>query len=660
MASAPAPAMSFGFARPAAVSGLVSSITTALFGSNPQSPLGWAMLAGARGSIGGNRRGGALAAGSATAARAPAAGGPATPPPFASNEVLVGFKPGATSAGRAQAMANVNAKVIGRLGTKQMLKTDQGVVYRLSVPGGTAAAIQALSRNPAVAFVEPNYRLTSNAVASDNYYTSGALWGMQSDDTPIAYGPAGTTNQYGIGAEEAWGLGVTGSRNVVVGVIDEGIQITHPDLAANIWTNPGEVAGDGIDNDGNGYVDDVNGWDFYYDDNTVYDVGEDAHGTHVAGTIGAVGGNSTGVAGVNWTTTIIPAKFLGPQGGYISDAVDALNYLTDLKSSYNVNLVAVNNSWGGGGYSNAMQGAINRAAKADILFVAAAGNSTSNNDATASYPSNYSSLTATATESAASYDSVIAVASISSTGALSSFSSYGATTVDIAAPGSGIISTVPSNTYANYSGTSMATPHVTGALALYASRNPGISAAGLRSAILGNAKPTPSLAGKTVTGGRLSLEGLFADLPVVSISPVGVSVAEGNSGSSLAQFTVSLSSASASPVTVAYATAGGSATAGQDFTAVSGTVSFAAGQTSQLVGVSVLGDTAVEPNETFTVSLSAPSGAQLGAAVTGTVTIVNDDVPPPLPVVSISPVGVSVAEGDSGSSLAQFTVSLSS
>lgn len=151
VASAPAPAMSFGFARPAAVSGLVSSITTALFGSNPQSPLGWAMLAGARGSIGGNRRGGALAAGSATAARAPAAGGPATPPPFASNEVLVGFKPGATSAGRAQAMANVNAKVIGRLGTKQMLKTDQGVVYRLSVPGGTAAAIQALSRNPAVA-----------------------------------------------------------------------------------------------------------------------------------------------------------------------------------------------------------------------------------------------------------------------------------------------------------------------------------------------------------------------------------------------------------------------------------------------------------------------------------------------------------------------------
>lgn len=428
----------------------------------------------------------------------------------------------------------IQAHVIDRLGTQAMLKLDQGV-YRLQVPGGTEAAIRALSNNPAVAFVEPNYRVSLAGTPDDPYYVSGSLWGLEGDDAPAAYGPSGTTNQFGCDAEEAWGLGYTGSRNVVIAVLDEGMQITHPDLAANIWVNPGEVAGDGIDNDGNGYADDVNGWDFYHRDSTVYDVGEDAHGTHVAGTIGATGNNGVGVAGVCSNVTIIPAKFLGPQGGYISDAITAMNYLVDLKARYNMKLVAVNNSWGGGGYSSAMQGAINRAAKADILFVAAAGNSTSNNDATANYPSNYSSLVASPDESAASYESVIAVASITSTGALSSFSSYGSTTVDLGAPGSGIISSVPTNSYANYSGTSMATPHVTGAIALYASYNTTANAAGLRAEILGNTKATSSLAGTTVTGGRLSLEGLFGvsatptpppptPTPVATYDPTAISI----------------------------------------------------------------------------------------------------------------------------------------
>ncbi|MBU3707271.1 MAG: peptidase S8 [Mycobacterium sp.] len=469
-----------------------------------------------------------------------------------------------------------------------MLKADQGV-YRLQVPGGTEAAIRALANNPNIAFVEPNYKVTTDAIASDTYYNSGALWGMESDDSPTSYGPSGTTNAFGSGAEEAWGLGYTGSRSVVVAVIDEGIQITHPDLAANIWRNPGEVAGDGIDNDVNGYVDDVNGWDFYYDDNSVYDVGEDAHGTHVAGTIGALGNNGIGVAGVNWNVTIIPAKFLGPQGGYISDAVTALNYLTDLKTRYNINLVAVNNSWGGGGYSSAMHGAIIRAAKQDILFVAAAGNSTSNNDATASYPSNYSSLQGTATETAASYESVIAVASITSTGALSSFSSYGATTVDLGAPGSGIWSSVPTDSYASYNGTSMATPHVTGALALYSSYNTTAGASARRDAVLGNSIATASLAGRTVTGGRLSLEGLFGgsteppppppppvvstyDPTVVSVSAPATSrlnrnntvfVTVGNLGNTAAQVRVALTASGGTPgnATTVLVPAGGTATA---------------------------------------------------------------------------------------------------
>lgn len=432
--------------------------------------------------------------------------------PFVPDEVLVGWKPGAGAEGRAKALAMIEAHVLERLGTQDMLEADEAV-DRVRAPGGTVAAIRALAKHPAVAYAEPNYIVTRGATSNDSYYTSGSLWGMYSSDNPTAHGPSGTTNQYGCGAEEAWNLGHTGSSSVVVAVIDEGIQTTHPDLAANMWVNPGETAGDGIDNDGNGRIDDIHGWDFYYNNSSVYDAGEDAHGTHVAGTIGGVGGNGAGVAGVCWDVKLISCKFLGPQGGSISAAASALNYLVDLKTRHGLNLVASNNSWGGGGYSITLHAAINRSAKNGILFVAAAGNSNANNDAIASYPSNYSTLQNATGETAASYEGVIAVASITSSGARSSFSSYGATTVDLGAPGSGIISSVPSNSYANYSGTSMAAPHVTGAIALYASFNTTATAAGLRSAILGNVKPTSSLSGLTVTGGRLSLEGLFAGEP---------------------------------------------------------------------------------------------------------------------------------------------------
>src|SRR5262249_19507614 len=162
---------------------------------------------------------------------------------------------------------------------------------------------------------------------------------------------------------------------------------------------------------------DVHGWDFFHGDATVFDPADgDDHATHVSGTIGAKGGNGAGVAGVNWNVTLISCKFLGPNGGSTSDAVDALNYLRDLKERHGINIVCTNNSWGGGGYSTALHTAILRAAKAGILFVAAAGNSGKNNDTTASYPSNYSTLQASSTESAADYEAVVAVAAIDSSG----------------------------------------------------------------------------------------------------------------------------------------------------------------------------------------------------------------------------------------------------
>jgi subtilisin family serine protease len=429
-------------------------------------------------------------------------------PEIVPNELLIQFKPGATGAAMAAAHAGMNLRVEETIHTSVMQATGAGPLQRVTLGNGVAMkqAVDALSRNPMVSFVEPNYVYRTALTPNDTYYTNGGLWGMYGSDSPIAAGPAGTTNTWGSNAEQAWNNNVTGSRSIVVGIIDEGIQTTHPDLNDNIWVNPYEVAGDGVDNDGNGYVDDINGWDFFHNDNTVYDTGEDAHGTHVAGTIGGEGNNGTGVVGVNWAVTMISTKFLGPTGGSTAGAMKALDYLTDLKNRHGINLVASNNSWGGGGYSQTLHDAIIRAAKKDILFVAAAGNSTTNNDTTASYPSNYNTSVGTSTQTAASYDSVIAVASITNTGAISSFSSYGATTVDIGAPGSSITSSVPVSTYATYNGTSMATPHVTGAVALYASaQGTTISAETIRTAILSSAAPTASLTGKTVTGGRLDV-----------------------------------------------------------------------------------------------------------------------------------------------------------
>jgi subtilisin family serine protease len=314
------------------------------------------------------------------------------------------------------------------------------------------------------------------------------------------------TGAFGIGAATAWQNDKTDCSSVYVGIIDEGVNFAHVDLAANAGNSPRE-AENGLDEDGNNYIDDVYGWDFVNNDKTVYDGGtEDQHGTHVAGTIGGVGGNGIGVAGVCWNVKLLSAKFLGPNGGSLSNAVKAVDYFTNLKKK-GLNIVATNNSWGGGGYSQALYDAIQRANVEGILFVAAAGNSAANNDNTASYPSNYNSA------------NVIAVASITSTGTLSSFSSYGATTVDIGAPGSGIYSTLPGNSYGSYSGTSMATPHVTGAVALYKALNPSATAAETKAAILAAAIQTPSLAGKVVTGGRLSVAGFATPTSPTTSSP---------------------------------------------------------------------------------------------------------------------------------------------
>ncbi|CAN5361421.1 hypothetical protein BH20ACT5_BH20ACT5_06570 [soil metagenome] len=417
---------------------------------------------------------------------------PAAAPPSAPGEGLVTYAEGVTSTTRAAVRHSVQASLDQQI---VAARADRAEVELLRVPSAARdAVIATLNDHPAVTAAEPNWIYTKQATSTDPFFTDGRLWGMYGDRSSPA-------NQFGSQAAEAWANDVTGSANVYVGVIDEGIQFSHPDLSGQVWTNPHDPV-DGIDNDGNGFVDDANGWDFFNDDRTVYDGTQDDHGTHVAGTIGAKA-NTIGPVGVNWNITMISTKFLGPSGGFTSDAVLALDYLKDLKTRHGLNIVATNNSWGGGGFSQALLDAIGRNATAGILFVAAAGNGGYNNDTFPSYPASYN------TTSIAGYDSVIAVAAIDKFGALAGFSQFGQTSVDLGAPGVDVWSTVPNNAYASYNGTSMATPHVTGGLALISSAFPTLPANKLKTALLRyGVTPTASLNGKTVTGGRLDLSRL--------------------------------------------------------------------------------------------------------------------------------------------------------
>lgn len=411
---------------------------------------------------------------------------------YVPNELLVQYRLGADKARMEKRLGALDAESLRPALRRADSKGDLDLVM---LPPGRSLAqlVRALANDPDVEFVEPNWVYHHDVSSNDTYYTNGSLWGMYGD----ASSPG---NQYGSQAAEAWGAGKTDCSNVYVGIIDEGFMYNHEDLAANSWTNSYDPV-DGVDNDGNGYVDDVHGWDFDGNDNSTFDGATDDHGTHVAGTIAGQGGNGKGVAGVCWSARLISAKFLGRRGGTTANAILAVDYLTDLKTRHGLNIVATNNSWGGGGYSQGLWDAIERANSAGILFIAAAGNSSSNNDSTPHYPSSYSN------------SNIIAVAAITSSGALASFSSYGVSSVDIGAPGSGIYSSIPKSvkrtllsSYASYSGTSMATPHVTGAVALYAASKGG-SVADIKNAILSSAVATPSLSGKVVTDGRLDANG---------------------------------------------------------------------------------------------------------------------------------------------------------
>lgn len=409
---------------------------------------------------------------------------------FEQNELLVKFKPGLSEMAKGNSLARIGGNISERVHTRAMQRKGDTEGFLLIHTSLNVLDARDKIKGTEIEYAEPNYIYTYDAIPRDSYFIKYSLWGMDA------------ANIFGSQVSTAWANDHTGSASVFVGVVDEGIQFTHPDLTGQIWTNPYDSE-DGIDNDGNGYIDDIHGWDFNGNDNTIYDGGKKGisgmHGTHVSGTIGALS-NKIGVVGVNWNITIIATKFLSPTGGTTVNVIKAIDYITDLKVRHGMNIIATNNSWSGGGFSQALYNAISRANAQNILFIAASGNGMGNgigldNDVTPDYPANYD------------LPNVISVAALAEDGTLAPFSNWGATTVHLGAPGINIWSTTAYNNYISYNGTSMAAPFVTGAAALYKSTHPDATAADIKSAILNSTTPTPSLEGKTISGGRLNVSG---------------------------------------------------------------------------------------------------------------------------------------------------------
>lgn len=430
---------------------------------------------------------------------------------FVKDEIIITFDENATEEEKQQARDLIGA------GSQDSFRSIGGNSEVVQLPVGTSVseAMTAVAQSDAVQTPEPNYLVTTTNVASDPLLVDGRQWGaLGANSTPA--------NQFGSNATGAWSRGYTGTDKTYVVVIDTGIDVTHPDLARNIWVNQAEANGrPGIDDDGNGFIDDINGFDFANYDGSVFDnAREDAHGTHVAGVIGASANNGIGVAGVNWTTNIISAKFIGPGGtGTAANAIAAINYATMLRTKMGLNIVATNNSWGGFGYSRAMIDAIKRGGDAGILFVAAAGNSARTNEVQGFYPATYNCST-----TIRNWDCVVSVGASTSDGSSAFFSNFGKKTVDIAAPGQSIISTVPGG-YESFNGTSMAAPFVTGALVLCNSVNRGVFAGDARSVLLSTATKVTELSELNVAGGIVNIEVLAQNCAVgasasMSSSPI--------------------------------------------------------------------------------------------------------------------------------------------
>jgi subtilisin family serine protease len=423
---------------------------------------------------------------------------------YSDKRILVKFKQGTSDVEK----KNLHKKAGGTVEKKfKKIKVERVKISNKKI----IDAINEYLKDDGVEYAEPDYIVRTSLTPNDPGF--GQLWGLHNT------GQSGGASDADIDAPEAWD--VTTGGNVVVAVIDTGVNYNHEDLSTNMWVNTGEIPGNGIDDDGNGYIDDYRGWDFYSNDNNPMD--DSGHGTHCSGTIAGIGNNGIGIAGINWTAKIMPLKFLGADGsGYSSDAVEAVLYAKDMGARIS------SNSWGGGEYSQSLYDAIRAFGDAGGLFVASAGNSSQDTDILPHYPASFD------------LSSIIAVTATDSTDALASFSNYGATSVDLAAPGVAIYSTLPQYAYLSSScndndgdgygycsGTSMATPHVAGVASLVLSHNSNLTAVEVKNAIMNGIDPLVSLNGKMVTGGRLNAEKALKTSHWLSLSLISGVIASG-------------------------------------------------------------------------------------------------------------------------------------
>ena len=399
------------------------------------------------------------------------------------NQILIKFKSDVGGASRSRALNNAG---LTQSGTFSLVP---GLTLAQPQPGLTVLeTLNNLVSDPLVAYAEPDYLLSAMLSVNDPDYSN--QYGLNNT------GQNGGTANADISIEAAWDT-QTGA-DIIVAVIDSGVDYTHQDLSANMWTNVAEIPGNRIDDDNNGYVDDVRGWNFSGNNNNPMD--DNNHGTHIAGVIGAKSNNGIGVTGINWNVKIMPLKFMYSGGqGRTSSAINALEYAIANGAKIS------NNSWGGGSYSQALFDAIQAANRAGHLFVAASGNDGSNNDRTAHYPTSYN------------LPNIISVGASDNTDSIANFSNFGSQTVDLLAPGVSVYSTIRNNGYRSMSGTSMATPFVTGVAALLLAERSDLPLPNLKSAILDNTD-TIAAAGNTVSGGRLNA---FSALSAVTaLAPV--------------------------------------------------------------------------------------------------------------------------------------------
>ena len=394
---------------------------------------------------------------------------------FVEDELLVKYKGGTVSAAARSINAQIGANVLEEF-------PDLGW-QRVKIPANLSVnrAISTYKDFADIAEAQPNFYYHLLATPNDPQYTNPAMYGLLKLSAPAAW--------------DLW----TGSANTVVAIIDTGINYNHQDLAANMWTNAGEINNNGIDDDNNGFVDDYYGYDFRYNDSDPLD--QNGHGTHTGGTVGAVGNNSLGVVGVNWNVKLMAIKIYSPSGTDTTSAmlINSYNYVRLMKNR-GVNIRITNNSYGGCaeacGYDQATKDALDAMGNAGILNVFAAGNNGQNIETTPFYPASYTS------------PSVLSVASSTNTDTRSGFSNFGSSSVDVAAPGSNILSTYNSSntSYTVLSGTSMASPHGAGAAALLSSYNPNLSVASLKATLMNTVDPISVWNGVVKTGGRLNVD----------------------------------------------------------------------------------------------------------------------------------------------------------